>query len=168
MIISFIPSSPRYILEPFFTSHISSEHSDTKILLFRHTNQEKTNFVRDLSLSQQHTHKFLELVLPALLHIGHKQTFKWSNRWKHELKVKTYIKQTSCDTKFFCFNPFTRRYNTSRQGGGMVVPNCLHGKRDSAHLGDRKCVNHFTPLAQCTVGDLVLILTIFDKNLPAE
>ncbi len=39
---------------PFFTRHISSGHSDTKMLLFRHTNQKKINFVRDLSLSQQH------------------------------------------------------------------------------------------------------------------
>ncbi len=42
---SFTPLSPR---------HISSEHSDTKMAFFRHTNQEKINFVWDLSLSQQH------------------------------------------------------------------------------------------------------------------
>ncbi len=40
----------------------------------------------------------------------------------------------------------------------MVVPNCLHGRRDSAHLEDEKCTCHFTPLAQRTVGDLVLII----------
>ncbi len=44
----------------------------------------------------------------------------------------------------------------------MVVPNCLHGRHDSAHLEDGKCMYHFTPLAQCTVGDPVLILTVFD------
>ncbi len=39
----------------------------------------------------------------------------------------------------------------------MVAPNCLHGKRDSTHLGDGKCMYHFTPLAQGGVKDLVLI-----------
>ncbi len=39
----------------------------------------------------------------------------------------------------------------------MVGPNCLHGRRDSAYLGDRKCVYHLTPLAHRRVGDLVLI-----------
>ncbi len=38
----------------------------------------------------------------------------------------------------------------------MVVPDCLHGRRDSAHLGDRKCMYYFTPLARRPVGDLVL------------
>ncbi len=40
-----------------------------KLAFFRHTNQEKMNFVWDLSLSQQHTHEIWEPVLPALLHI---------------------------------------------------------------------------------------------------
>ncbi len=40
----------------------------------------------------------------------------------------------------------------------MVVPNCLHGRCDSAHLGHGKCIYHFTPLAQRAVGDLVLII----------
>ncbi len=40
----------------------------------------------------------------------------------------------------------------------MVVPNCLHGRRDSAYLGDRKCIYHFTPLTQCTVGDLLSLV----------
>ncbi len=31
---SFTPSSPRYILDPFFTRHIPAEHSDTKF--FQH------------------------------------------------------------------------------------------------------------------------------------
>ncbi len=57
-----------------------------------------------------------------------------------------------------CFNPFTQCYNSPRRGGGMLVPNCLHGRRDSAH---KKCIYHFTPLAQRTVGDLVLKLTVF-------
>ncbi len=39
---------------PIFHRHLSSEHSDTKMAFFRHTNQEKINFVPDLSLSQQH------------------------------------------------------------------------------------------------------------------
>ncbi len=52
---SFTSSSPRYILDPFFTRHMSSEHSDTKMTFFRHTNQEKINSVGDLSLSQHHT-----------------------------------------------------------------------------------------------------------------
>ncbi len=43
----------------------------------------------------------------------------------------------------------------------MVVPNCLHERRDSAHSGDRKCIYHFSPLAQCAVEDVVLSLTIF-------
>ncbi len=55
---------------------------------------------------------------------------------------------------------FTRHYDTFRRGGGTVVPNCLYGRRDSAHSGDRKCIYHFTPLAQCTVGNLVLIIWI--------
>ncbi len=49
---SFAPSSTRYTLDPFSSRHISSEHSDIKIPFFRHTNQEKINFVPDLSLSQ--------------------------------------------------------------------------------------------------------------------
>ncbi len=81
-------------------------------------------------------------------------------RWNHEFKVQTHIKQI-CDTKSICFNPFTWRYNTSWRGGGMVAPNCLHGRCDSAHLGDGRCIYHFTPLAQRTVRDLLLILTIF-------
>ncbi len=48
MINSFAP------LSPFFTRHISSEHSDTKMSFYRDTNQAKINFVRDLSLSQLH------------------------------------------------------------------------------------------------------------------
>ncbi len=54
-----------------------------------------------------HSREICEPVLPALLHNGHKRTFKWSYRWNHELKVKTYIKQISCDTKSICFNSFT-------------------------------------------------------------
>ncbi len=42
---SFAPLSPRYVLGPFFTRHISSEHSDTKMSFFRHTNPEKIKFV---------------------------------------------------------------------------------------------------------------------------
>ncbi len=38
-----------------FTRHRSVEHLDTKTTFFRPTNQEKMNFVWDLSLSQQHT-----------------------------------------------------------------------------------------------------------------
>ncbi len=76
----------------------------------------------------------------------------------YELKVKTYIKQISCNMKSICFNPFTQHYNSFRQGWGMVAPNCLHGRRDSTHLGNRKCMYHFTPLAQCPVEDLVLII----------
>ncbi len=52
---SFALLSPRYIFDPFFTRHKSSKHCDTKIEFYRHTYQEKINFVRDLSLSQQHT-----------------------------------------------------------------------------------------------------------------
>ncbi len=40
----------------------------------------------------------------------------------------------------------------------MVVFTCLHGRRDSTHLGDGKCIYHFTPLAKPRVGDLVLII----------
>ncbi len=45
-----------------------------------------------------------------------------------------------------------------------MVPNCLHWRRDSAHLGDRKCIYHFTLLAQRTVVDLVLIIDFVDNN----
>ncbi len=109
-----------------------------------------------VSVLATHSHEIWEAVLPALLRHGDKQTFKWPNRWNHELKVKTYIKQIPCDTKFMCFIPFTRCYKTSRQGGGVVVPNHLHGWCDSAHLGDRKCIYHSKPFAQPTVGNLVL------------
>ncbi len=51
---SFAPSSPKYILDTFFIRHISSEHSDTKMAFFSRINQEKMNFVRHMSLSQQH------------------------------------------------------------------------------------------------------------------
>ncbi len=105
-----------------------------------------------------HSWKIWEPVVPALLHNGHKWTFKWSYRWNIELKIETYIKQISCNVKSICFYPLTRRYNTSRGVGGMVIPNFLLGRRDSSHLGDGKCMYHFTPLAQCTVGDLVLII----------
>lgn len=37
----------------FITSHLSSVHPDTKTMFFRPMNQEKCNFVEDLSLSQQ-------------------------------------------------------------------------------------------------------------------
>ncbi len=40
---------------PIFHRHIPSEHSDRKKSFFRLTNQEKVNFIWDLSLSQQHT-----------------------------------------------------------------------------------------------------------------
>ncbi len=69
----------------------------------------------------------------ALLHNGHKRTLKWSYRWNQELRVKSYIKQISCDAKSNCFNPFTWIDNTSRWGSGMVVPSCLQGKHDSTH-----------------------------------
>ncbi len=39
---------------PIFHRHISLERSDTKMSIFRHTNQENMNFVQDLSLSQQY------------------------------------------------------------------------------------------------------------------
>ncbi len=55
MITDYAQSTPRYILHPSFTRLVSSEHSDTKMSFFRHTNQEKMNFVPDLSLSQWHT-----------------------------------------------------------------------------------------------------------------
>ncbi len=55
------------------------------------------------------------------------------------LKVKTYIKQISCDANP-SVNPLTQHYNTSRRGRGMVVPNCAHGNHDSTHLGDGKCL----------------------------
>ncbi len=94
-------------------------------------------------------------MLPVLLHNGHKRTFKWSYRWNHELKVKTNITQISCDAKSICFNPFTRCYNTFGWGGVIVVPNCLHGRHDSAHLGDGKCIYHFTPLTAYSDGSCV-------------
>ncbi len=52
---SFTPLSLRSILDPFYARRISSEHSDTKMAFFWHTNQEKINFVPDTSLSQWHT-----------------------------------------------------------------------------------------------------------------
>ncbi len=46
-----------------------------------------------------------------------------------------------------------------------MVPNCLHGRRDSAHLRDRKCAYNFTPLAQPRVGDLVLMIDYLWRSL---
>ncbi len=83
---------------------------------------------------------------------------------KQQNKGKSYIKQILRNAKSVWFNPFTEHYDTYRRYGGMVVPNCPHGRCDSAHLGDRKCMNHFTPLAQRTVGDLELILTVFGRT----
>ncbi len=51
-----------------------------KMAFFRHTNQEKINFVQHLFLSQQHT-QICEPVLPTLFHNGHKRTLTWSYRW---------------------------------------------------------------------------------------
>ncbi len=110
---------------------------------FRHKSGENELCSRPVSVSATHSRKIWEPMIPTLFHNGHKRTFKWSYRWNHELKVQTYIKQISCDAKSICFNPFTRRYNTSRRGGGMVVPDCLHWRRESTHLGDGKCVNQF-------------------------
>ncbi len=94
------------------------------------TDKSGENYIcsRPVSVSATHSHEICEPVLPALFHNGHKRTFKWFYRWNHELKVQTYIKQISCDAKSICFNPFTRHYNTSRRGGGMVASNCLHGR----------------------------------------
>ncbi len=146
---SFAPSSPRYILNPFYTRHIALERSDIKMVFFRHTNREKINFVRDLSLSQQHT----------LMRFGNRCFLPCLttdiNRHLNGLIGET---MNSCDTKSICFNPFKRCYNTSREGKGMEVPNCLYRRHDSAHLGDGKCTFHFTPLAQRTVNDLVLVI----------
>ncbi len=69
--------------DQFFRPIITKIHigpvfsQDTYLMVFfRHTNQEKINFVRDLS----HSCKIWGLVLPALLHNEHKQTFTWSYR----------------------------------------------------------------------------------------
>ncbi len=83
--------------------------------------------------------------------------FKWSYRWSNELKVKTYIKQLSCDAKSICLIPVTWCHNTSRWGGRMVLSYWLYGRCDSAHLGDGKCIYRLTPLAQHRIKDLVLI-----------
>ncbi len=108
---SFAPSSPRYRLDTFFTRHISSEHSDIKMSFFRLTNQEKMNFVETcLCLSN---------------------TLSWDVGT--ELKGKNYITRILCDAKSICFNPFTRRYNPSRQGGGMVVPDRVHSVYTISH-----------------------------------
>ncbi len=158
----FTLSSPWYILDTFFTRHISSEHSDTKMAFFTHTNQEKINFVRDLSLSQQHTlgRPGNRCFLPCF---EHKRTFKWSYRWNHELKVKTYIKQISCEAKSTCFNPFTRCYNTSDEAEGWWLLNCLYGRRDSTHLGDKKCILFHT-IGVAYNGVSCYILSNFDWN----
>ncbi len=176
----------------FFTRYISFDHSDTKLAFFRHTNQGKINIIQDLFVSATHYHEIWELVLPTLLHKGHKRTFKWSYGWNHELKVKTYIKQISCDAKSICFDPFTRCFNTSRRGRGMVVPNsvnqsnlflyspksqntirlrglhklhrcdilCLHGRRDSVHFENRKCIPCHT-LGTRYAGVSCVILALF-------
>ncbi len=128
---SFTPSSPRYRLDSFFTRHVSSEHSDTKMSFFR-----QINFVGDLSLSQQHTlARSGNRCFPPCFTTdinGHEMVLDV----KPWIKSSNFIKQISCDAKSICFNPFTRRYNSYRWGGGMVVPNCLHGRWDSAHLGE--------------------------------
>ncbi len=47
----FRPIVTKIHIGPIFTGH---EHSDTKIAFFRHTYQEKIDFVQDPFLSQQH------------------------------------------------------------------------------------------------------------------
>ncbi len=98
IISSFAPLSPRYILDTFFTRHISFEHSDVKMAFFRHTNQEKINFVHSLSLSQQHILRrsgdwcFLPRFATDI------------NGHLNGLIGKTYIRQISWDAKSICFN----------------------------------------------------------------
>ncbi len=119
----FSPPSPRYILHPFFSRHISSKQSDTKMAFIRHADQEKINFVCCLSSSQKHTLARLgNWCFPPCFATNIK-TCKWSYRWNHKWKVKTKLNQISSDAKSICFNPFVNYVNnTSRWGGGMVVP----------------------------------------------
>ncbi len=35
---------------------------------------------------------------------------------------------------------------TLQTRGRMAVPKSLYGRRDPAHLGDSKCIYHFTPV----------------------
>ncbi len=51
---SFASLSPRYRLDPFFTRHVSSKHSNTTMAFFQTRKSEEINFVRNLSLSPQH------------------------------------------------------------------------------------------------------------------
>ncbi len=64
--------------------------------------------------------------------------------------------------KSICFNPFTQCYDTSRRGGWMVVCNRLHERHEFVHFRNEKCI-HFTPPAQRTVKDLMLIIDYLFK-----
>ncbi len=153
-------SSAPYIIHK---GTISSEHSDTK-WHFSHT-----PIRRKLTLFE--TCFCLRNTLSWDLGTGAFR-LRWSYRWNHELNVKNLNQTNIMDTKPICFNPFTQRYKTSRRGRGMVAPNCLHGRRDSPRLGDRKCIYHFTPLAQRSVNNwLSLAKCQFiprDKQQPVE
>ncbi len=75
------------------------------------------------------------LLMSSSQHLKNQEKKNHSS-WFKKLTFLEYIYSLSCpeleqisrDTKSICFNPFTR-YNISRWGGGMVVPDCLHGRR---------------------------------------
>ncbi len=61
-------------------------------------------------------------------------TFKWSFRWNHEFDVVLTLPD---------------------EAEGWWFPNYLYRRCESANSGDGKCIYHFTPLAQRTVGYFV-------------
>ncbi len=89
---SFAPSSPRYTLDSIFTRHVSSEHSDTKVALFRHANQEKININGHLN----------GLIIETM---NYKLKLT-SNKYHVTRNVPAFINS----------------HDTFRRGGGMEVP----------------------------------------------
>ncbi len=129
--------------DQFFRSIVSETHTGPifprthifqtfwhKNSIFRHTDPEKINSVWHLSLSLSPSNTVSRDLGTSASRLALQRTktdIYWSYRWNHRLKVKTYIKQISCDAKSICFNSLTERYyNTFRQGRG----NCLHGRHN--------------------------------------
>ncbi len=138
-----------------FSQDRSSERSDTKMSFFRHTNQRKLILLETcLCLTSTISREIWEPVLPALLHNRHKLIFKRFYWWHHEIKFKL-----TSNKYHVTQNPSALMHlHDDDEAEGWWFPNCLHGRRDSAHSGDGKCIYHFNQLAQCRMTDLVSII----------
>ncbi len=150
---SFAPSPPRYILDPFFTRHISSEHSGTKMASFRHTHQEEVNFVRHVSVSATHSRRTENWCLPPCFEMD-------INNHLNGLMGETMNKKLKLTSNRYhtMHNPSALFHshdvnNTSRLGGGIVVP--------YLSLCDTGSVDHF---GTAYSGVSCVIFTVFGFN----